>query len=177
MRTLKALAFAVAALALVGSQAAAQDARLMEFGIDGGISYDTESELTTIALPVGTFRVGFEMSPRFSLEPSFSILSTSGGDSERFTLYSVGLGLPIHFREMRSGPYVRPFIGVTGFSVSGESGSQFSAGAGVGTKIPVADNRFAWRLEAFFARGFESEPEFMASNQFGVSFGLSFFTR
>ena len=179
MRTLKAVAVAVAALAFLGAQAMAQDARLMEFGIDGGVAYDTESEITTIALPVGTFRVGFEVSPRFALEPAFSLNRVSG-DGGSITTYDLALGMPWHFREMRSGPYVRPFVGITGFSTSNgssASGSQFQAGLGIGTKLPVADSRFAWRFEGFFARGFESEPEFAASNRFGVSVGLSFFTR
>lgn len=179
MRTLRAVAVVVAALALVGTRGYAQEARLIEFGIDGVIAYDTESELTTIALPAGTFRVGFEMSPRFALEPAFSFDRVSG-DGGSATTYGFALGLPWHFRDMRSGPYVRPFVGVIGFSASNGtdvSGSQLQAGLGVGYKIPVADSRFAWRFEAFYARGFENEPEFSESNIFGVSIGLSFFTR
>lgn len=176
MRKLKGVAAAAAALTLLGSSAYAQQGRLVEMGIDAGVTFSLdEPRVTVFSFPVDNFRVGFEMTPKVALEPSLSFTSISGS-GETFSAYNIALGLLWHFNEMRSGPYVRPFLGVMGGSGGGESGSQAFAGAGLGLKIPVADSRFAWRFEAFLARAFEND-DFAANNQIGLRAGLSFFTR
>jgi hypothetical protein len=65
---------------------------------------------------------------------------------------------------------VRPFVAVSGSS-GGGSDNEFSAGAGLGVKIPWRPD-LAWRLEANAGYGFRNEAFRM-----GAFAGLSFFTR
>ena len=176
MRTLTVV---IALLAMVSTTAVAQDGRPLELGIDAGVTFGLDDpNVTRVSIPVEAFRIGFFMTDRVSLEPAFSLQSISADDND-FTTYLVELGLLWHMRAMRSGAYVRPFMGVVGFSedVGGEddSESQFFAGAGVGLKIPIQD-RLAWRLEANFAHAFES-GDTEGGSQIGLRVGLSFFTQ
>jgi hypothetical protein len=72
------------------------------------------------------------------------------------------------------GLYFRPFLGVSGASASG-AGSNNSgyAGIGGGLKIPFENRRLATRLEGNFAHGFDNG----GTNQLGILFGLSYYTR
>jgi hypothetical protein len=174
MRKLTAVA---AALALVSSIASAQDPRPLELGIDAGIAFGLEDpNVTVVAIPLQSFRIGFVMTDQVSIEPMFS-LNSIRVEGDNFTTYSAALGLLYHFGIFRSGPYVRPFFGVTGFSGDDIEGvSQLFLGAGLGLKIPVIDNRLAWRLEANFAHVFDDD-EVEGGSQIGLRAGLSFFTR
>lgn len=174
MRKLTAVA---AALALVSSIASAQDPRPLELGIDAGVTFGLDDpNVTVIAIPLQNFRLGFMMTDRVGIEPSVA-LNSIRADGDNFTTYSLAVGLLWHFTSFRSGPYFRPFIGVNGFSGDEIDGvSQFFVGAGFGIKIPVVDERLAWRLEANFAHAFD-DGDVEGGSQIGLRAGLSFFTR
>lgn len=172
---------AVAAVFVSASNASAQSSNPVELGIDGSVNYVKESggsNLTTVSIPDMSLRVGFFVSDNVSVEPRVALASYSGGGSSSYTVYSAALGLLLHANANRSEtvPYLRPFVGISGDSGGGSSSSsQAVAGAGVGVKIPMMD-RLATRLEANYAHAFSSS-QVPSSNQFGASFGLSFFTR
>ena len=185
----------VAAIGTAASAPAAyaQDTapRPIELGIDAAIRYRTadDANLTSLEIPIPSFRVGFLLSDQLSLEPfgrigwqRVSIEDPLPGqdDSDSFTTYDLGIGALFHFApdRTRTQPYLRPFVGISGFSGGGgddDSASQLSFGAGIGLKMPVAD-RLGWRIEATYTRLGEDEP-FEGGNIFGLLFGLSFFTR
>ena len=68
-------------------------------------------------------------------------------------------------------PYLRPFVGIIGFSGGGANENEFSAGVGLGTKIPWRRD-LAIRLEVNVGYGFENEAA-----RIGLLAGLSFFPR
>ncbi len=174
MRQLTAVA---AALALVSSIASAQDPRPLELGIDAGVDFGLDDpNITVIGIPIQSLRIGFVMTDQISIEPMFS-LNSIRVEGDNFTMYSAAVGLLYHFQTFRSGPYVRPFFGVTGLSGDDIDGvSQLFLGAGLGLKIPVIDNRLAWRLETNFAHVLDDD-EVEGGSQIGLRAGLSFFTR
>jgi hypothetical protein len=173
------------------AHAQAAGPRPIELGIDAALRYRSadDANLTSFDVPIPSVRVGFFLSDQLSLEPfgrigwqRVSIEDPFPGqdDSDSFTTYDLGVGALFHFSpdRTRSQPYVRPFLGLSGFSGGGgddDSASQLSFGAGIGLKMPVAD-RLGWRIEANYTRLGEDEP-FEAGNVFGIQFGLSFFTR
>jgi hypothetical protein len=163
------------ALALTASTADAQRrARLLEFGVDGGITVVFgDPNLTLVNLPVQDFRVGFFMGDRMSIEPRFHLNSISGGGASAQE-YSVEVGALFHPGGHRagSGLYIRPFAGIVGFNSEPADDSDAFLGAGVGVKLPFADRRFATRLEANLSHLF-SEGD--GTNRLGLLFGLSFF--
>lgn len=185
--TLLALATWIAAPRAV----AAQDSgarRPIELGIDAALTYESADDVkaTVLTLPVPSFRVGFFLSNAISLEPALSLryarlkIENPISGEERTTSgtsYDLNLGLLYHFGadRVRSQPYLRPFLGIRGFSGDNNSGSQTSLGAAFGVKFPAAE-RLGTRLEVGFTHRLEDEPEFQASNQLFLSFGLSFFT-
>lgn len=171
----------VVVLTLTASAAQAQrssqrGSRPIEFGIDGGVSFGMDNpRVTVVGLPAQDFRVGILMTPRLALEPRFSINSIHGGGGS-VTTYAFEAGLvysPAGDR-VGKGLYGRPFMGISGASVSpGGSNNSSYAGLGVGLKLPFADRRLATRMETNYAHGFSNG----ASNQIGLLIGLSFFTR
>lgn len=151
----------------------AQAARPIELGIDAGISFSLDDpKVTIVSLPAQSFRAGFFISNRISLEPKVSLMSVSGG-GERLTLWSAELGVPIHLSvsPIGRGYYVRPFGGGSGASGGGESESGGYAGIGLGGKFGIND-RLATRIEGNYAISFEDD-----SHALGLLIGLSFFTR
>ncbi|HEX6051127.1 MAG TPA: outer membrane beta-barrel protein [Gemmatimonadaceae bacterium] len=188
-----ALALAVGLAAPLGAHA---QARPIEIGLDAALAYDDAdgASVTSLTIPVGRLRVGFFVSDAVSLEPFFALQYTRaevdvpvvGDRTTSFTQYDLGLGLLFHFAtdRTRSQPYLRPFVGVRGFSSDSDddanddddSGTQPVLGAAFGLKLP-STSRLGTRLEAGFAHRFEDEPSFRESNQIFLSFGLSFFTR
>jgi hypothetical protein len=150
----------------------------IELGIDAGLSIDFDSPTTTtIAIPAQQIRVGFLIRPRISLEPNFALNVSSGGGSH-FTTYQAGVGLLYHFSVPRSDLktyYVRPFIGMAGYSSSGTSGTQAVIGGGFGVKIPLV-SRIASRFEVNYTHAFSS-GDLDSQNKVGLLAGLSFFTR
>jgi len=190
--------FCMAGITFAGN-VRAQDAiprKPIELGVDAALSHESEdgSKLTQFTLPVTQLRVGFFVTDAVSIEPLFAFyysrssrenpisgVETKGSGSS----YDLNVGLLYHFQpdRTRSQPYIRPFLGIRGYSSEidapveiSNSGSQTSLGAAIGVKVPVA-SRLGTRIEAGYRRGLESEPEFPATNTIFLSFGLSFFTR
>ncbi len=171
---LSALLFVAAAPAAEAQRS--RGSRAIEFGIDGGVLFGLDNpKVTAVLLPAPIFRVGFPMTETIALEPRAHIASLhSGGQS--FTDYSFEIGLvysPAGDR-VGNGLYGRPFVGVSGVSVSGPGDDNSGyAGLGVGLKIPFADRRMATRLETNYTHGFGTPT----TNTIGLLIGLSFFTR
>ena len=171
---------AVAALALFATAVSAQapTPRPIELGIDAGVDIGLgDNSGTVISIPAQSFRVGFPISPRVSLEPKIGI-NIFTGDGDTFTTYRGELGLLYHLGSdrypgayQRAGLYVRPFIGIVGFA-DGDSDSAGLLGAGVGYKFPIV-SRLSSRFEANFEHQFGDGD----ANAIGLLAGLSFFTR
>jgi hypothetical protein len=171
---------AVAALALFATALSAQapTPRPIELGIDAGVNIGLgDNSGTVISIPAQSFRAGFPISPRVSLEPKIGINIFTGGD-DTFTTYRGELGLLYHLGSdrypgayQRAGLYVRPFLGIVGFA-DGDSDSAGLLGAGVGYKFPIV-SRLSSRFEANFEHQFGGGD----SNAIGLLAGLSFFTR
>ncbi len=176
---MRKLIFAAALLAFASASARAQTGpRPLELGIDAGVTIGLgDDAFTVISLPAQSFRVGFPISPRTSLEPKLSInIITGNGDT--FTSYRGELGLLYHLGSdrypgayQRAGLYVRPFVGIVGFA-DGDSDSAGILGGGVGYKFPII-SRLSSRFEANFAHEFGNGD----ANEIGLLAGLSFFTR
>jgi hypothetical protein len=178
---IKRLLFIVGLIAIIAPTASAQRRSStaphpIELGVDGGIIFGLDNpKLTVVSIPLQDFRVGFFMSDFLELEPRFNLNSIhSAGNS--LTTYNAEFGvlwMPSGDR-VGKGVYFRPFLGISGASVSGGgSNSSGFAGIGAGLKIPLENRRLATRLEANFAHGFDNG----GTNQIGLLFGLSFFTR
>ncbi len=171
------VAAAVACTVLAHSSVIAQG-RGVELGIDAGVFVQSAdgSSVTTINIPAQSFRAGFFLSDKLSLEPSVGISYTSVEDFS-FTTYGLGVGLLYHLTTDRDRPqvFLRPLIGYSGVSAEGESNGSAAVGFGAGAKIPQGD-RLAIRFGAEYQRRLEdgSTP---AINGFGATLGISFFTR
>jgi len=163
------------------AQAVVSQPNTLEFGIDAGAQFGLGDVSTVqITLPAARARVGFFLNndSRWSIEPAafLSYSKVEGGDG--VFVYDIEGGALYHFRppsdlagaSPASVMYVRPFIGISGFS-GDDSDSEFSAGAGFGIKIPWRP-AVAWRLEANTGYGFDNE-----AFRLGLFAGLSFFTR
>ena len=163
------------ALALTASSASAQRAsRLVELGVDGGITFGLgDPNVTVVSLPVQAFRVGFFISDRVSIEPRVNFNSVSGGGGSVQT-YVVELGALFHPGGFRGrGLYIRPFGGIIGFNSDPVDDTDGYLGAGVGFRFPFADRRLATRVEGNLAHQFSDG----GNTSLGILFGLSFFTR
>ncbi|HXV17230.1 MAG TPA: outer membrane beta-barrel protein [Gemmatimonadaceae bacterium] len=173
------LTIAITSLALcaIAGRAHAQAPRPIELGADAGVTIGLgDNSFTTIDIPVQSFRAGFPISPRSSLEPKISLHVFS--DNGTSTDYRAELGWLYHFGSsrypgayQRAGAYVRPFAGLQGHS-DGVSTTDGLLGAGLGFKMPLV-SRLSGRFEANFAHLFGDSD----SNQLGLLAGLSFFTR
>ena len=142
---MRKLIFATAAFVLANGSLRAQD-RPIELGIDAGITIGIgDSRGTDIAIPAQTFRVGFPISPRTSLEPKLGLVIHTDGDTR--TDYRAELGLLYHLGTnrypgayQRAGMYVRPFLGISGVA----DGDDFTSGlVGIG----VGYNDFGFRFD------------------------------
>ena len=179
--TFVALATALA----IASPAAAQ--RATELGIDAGAFFGLGDQSSVdINLPASRFRVGFfQPGSRLSIEPAAGLgFNKTEGQDGVFT-YDLELGVLYHFRPILvtttdpgqvttrvTTPYLRPFVGLTGFSAGDDaSDSEVSIGAGLGTKNPWRNN-LAFRVEANLGYGFDNE-----ALRLGALVGLSFFPR
>ncbi len=176
------LASAVIAIALSAGTAAAQRRATVpvettptayELGVDAtadiGLGGDS---FTEIRIPSGTIRMGFPMNPNISIEPKASIAISHGGGST-VTSYRTELGALYHFdatKMQREGAYVRPTVGVSGFSGDGSQNTVF-AGVGIGYKKPIL-SQLGLRYEAAFLHNFNNG----SSNELELSAGLSWFT-
>lgn len=151
----------------------AQQQRGVEIGLDGGVRYELESELLTIAVPVQRVRAAFPSGNRLAFEPalSFARLST-GGTSLAAIVFEVGA---IYDFAATHTSYTRPFVGFEYTDASFSSGeSVVDLGIGFGTRSRVAD-RLALRIEGTVTGRFGAEGG--TDGVFGVAVGLSFFTR
>ncbi|MGI9044209.1 MAG: hypothetical protein ACR2GK_08815 [Gemmatimonadaceae bacterium] len=178
---LKPIAATLAALALGAVTAGAQATDgpdPLELGVDAGITIGFgDNSRTSIDIPVSSARVGFPIGRRTSLEPKFRINVTTG-DGDTFTSYRAEMGLLYHLGSSRypgayhrAGMYVRPFLGVSGFS-NGASSSSSLVGFGFGFKQPIV-SRLSSRFEANVAQHFGDRD----GAELGLLAGLSFFTR
>ena len=68
-------------------------------------------------------------------------------------------------------PYVRPFVGLTGFTGGDSDDNEFSLGAGLGTRLPFRRD-LAIRVEGNIGYGFDNK-----ATRVGLLAGLSFFPR
>lgn len=176
---------ALAAALVLASPAAAQ--RRTELGIDAGATIGLGGQSSVrIVLPGSRFRVGFfQPGTRLSIEPAAGFAYTKVEDVDGVLNYDLELGALYHLRPFIiattepgeviarvTTPYVRPFVGLTGFTGGeGENDNEFSVGAGFGTKVPWRRD-LAIRLEANVGYGFDNEAA-----RIGVLAGLSFFPR
>jgi hypothetical protein len=183
-----ALAVGIAVPHLLAAQEAASR-KPIELGFDAALTRESsdQAKQTSLTVPVPRIRVGFFLTDAVSLEPSVRFQYSRSTFEDPFTgndvtssgkSYDADLGLLYHFStdRTRSQIYVRPFVGIRGFSGEGDSDSQTSFGGGLGLKLPAAD-RLGLRLEVGYARFAEDVPTFGATDQLFASFGLSFFTR
>lgn len=155
-------------------------ANTMEFGVDAGATFGFGNQSSVqITLPAARARVGFFLNndSRWSIEPAaFMNYAKVKGVDGKF-VYDVQLGALYHFRTpsdvyaATSAPvaYVRPFIGESGAS-GGGSNNEFSAGAGLGLKVPWRQD-IAFRFEGNLGYGFTNKAA-----RLGAFAGLSFFT-
>ncbi len=175
---IKRLASAVASLAFAATAASAQSPQPIELGLDAGVTIGLgDNSTTVIDIPAQALRAGFPIGTRTSLEPKLG-LTVISGDGDTFTTYTAELGLLYSLGSnrypgayQRAGLYVRPFLGIVGYSGSGSDSNGY-AGAGLGYKIPLL-SRLSARYEANFAHQFGNGD----ANQIGLLAGLSFFTR
>ena len=177
MKTLTTLLAVLASTALSAGAQQRTGPDPLELGVDAGVTIGLgDNSATSIDIPVSSARIGFPIGTRTSLEPKFRINVVSNGDT--FTSYRAVLGLLYHLGSdrypgayHRAGLYVRPFLGIVGFS-NGDSDSDGLLGAGLGYKMPIV-SRLSSRFEANFAHRFGDDD----SNEIGLLAGLSFFTR
>ncbi len=154
----------------------------IELGMDAMLantSYDeapSRASVTTFDLPLQAFRIGFELTPKVSLEPTFGLRTASGDGTYR--TFTFDIAFPI---ELAAGGspgsdfFFRPLIGFSNFSGGGDSFTQTSFGLGLGARVPIM-SRLAARFEARYRRGLE-EDRSPAFNEIALLGGLSFFTR
>lgn len=145
----------------------------LELGVDAtadiGLSGDS---FTDVSIPSGTMRIGFPMSPRVSIEPK-GRLGVVSSNSHTVSTYRIEVGALYHFDEaamQRSGFYVRPALGISGFSGAGSENTVYM-GLGAGFKKPILGQLGA-RYEVAFLHNFNNG----SANELELSAGLSWFT-
>lgn len=175
---------AAALLLVVNAGVAFAQSGVTEIGFDMAFSYETESDLFGISLPVGGqlesltgpqggVRAGFFVSDAVAIEPStsFSLLS---GNSETATSWAFATKLLYHFSTDPS--RARAYLAVGGtftlFDFSGlDSVTQFGLVGDIGVKLPINEHVGA-RLAASYTRGF-SNQDLESRNILAALFGLS----
>ncbi len=180
-----ALTAAIAAALAVAAPAQAQ--RAIELGIDAGAYFGLGDQSSVdIRLPGSRFRIGFfQPGSRISIEPAAGLGFNKTEGQDGIITYDLEIGALYHFRPILvtttapgdvttrvTSPYIRPFVGVTGFSGGNNaSDSEVSIGAGLGTKIPWRQD-ISFRVEANLGYGLDNE-----ALRLGALVGLSFFPR
>jgi hypothetical protein len=153
--------------------AAAETPTALELGVDATIGIGLGDHSTTdVSIPSGTARIGFPISPRVSIEPK-GRLGVQHANDNTVSTYRLEVGALYHFDDtsmQRSGVYVRPAIGVSGFSGDGSENTVYG-GVGLGLKKPIVGQLGA-RYEAAFFHNFNNG----SSNSLELSAGLSWFT-
>jgi hypothetical protein len=145
----------------------------LELGVDATLDVGLGDNSTTeFSIPSGSLRVGFPISPRVSIEPKGS-LHIKSADDNTVSIYRAEVGALYHFDAttmQRSGLYVRPTLGISGFT-GDNSENTFFGGIGVGLKKPIVGQLGA-RYEAAFLHNFNNG----SANELELSAGLSWFT-
>ena len=171
-----AVALAVTAPA-ANAQRSSRGSTPIELGIDGGVLFGLDApRVTAVILPLQDFRIGFLVTDKLELEPSFNFnAARSAGVTATSYSFEFGVLYQPAGDRVGNGFYGRPFIGIDGSSVSGGGGSNSSgfAGFGLGLKIPFSDRRMATRMEGNYTHAFGNA----GSNLLEFLLGLSFFTR
>ncbi len=180
--------FKSAPLALLLSAAlpalASAQARPIELGVDAlslGVDIFSASgqstTLTTVSVPVQTFRAGFFVGDQVSVEPRISFDYLKIEDVDAVTVVTLSLGALYHFtpERQRSQVYLRPVGSIFFADVGDQSASQVFLGLGLGVKLPIL-GQLAARLELEYAHGFDND-DFANVNSLAAVFGFSFFTQ
>jgi hypothetical protein len=166
--------------------------RPIELGVDAALAYQSGDrvKVTTLSIPVTRFRAGFFLTDAVSFEPSIALhythatrenTATGNETTSSGTDYDFDFGLLFHFSTDRtqSQTFIRPFVGLRGFSGDSDFGSSSASqgvfGLALGVKKPLV-SRLAGRFEVGFAHATDDD-NLPSSNQVFLSFGLSFFTR
>jgi hypothetical protein len=174
------------ALSATSAQAQVSTGTAIELGIDAGATFGLGSQSSVdFALPGSRFRLGFfTPGSHLSIEPAagFGYHKVDGVDG--VFQYDLQLGALYHFEPMTVStakgagsttpaftPYVRPFVGLTGFSGGGNSDNEFSIGGGLGLLVPWR-TELSWRLEGNLGYGFSNKAA-----RLGLLAGLSYFPR
>jgi hypothetical protein len=155
--------------------------RTQELGLDAGLTVGLgDRSSVNIDVPAARARIGFFLTnaARWSLEPAVGLNYIKVEDGDGVLVYNLEAGALYHFRpggDLRgatraTAAYLRPFVGLSGFT-GDEGDSEFSAGAGLGVKIPWREG-LAWRLEGNVGYGFDNE-----AFRLGGFLGISVFTR
>ena len=163
------------ALLAIPARGSAQQ-RPVELGMDGGVQVSlTGGTSPLVQIPTGLFRVGFFANDLVSVEPSVALTMLTGS-GETAQLLQGRLGVLVHFASdpTKSRGFVEPLVGIIRRAGPSKTQTQFSAGGGIGVKIPAGKD-FAARLEAVFTHGFSSNS-FSGGNAVGALIGFSFFT-
>lgn len=154
-----------------------------EFGIDAGATIGLGSQSSVdLTLPAARARIGFFLNDasRWSIEPAAFLGYSKTENVPSIFVYNLEAGVLYHFsppadlyraRRRSAVAYVRPFIGVDGSHSGGVSDNEFSAGAGLGIKVPWRPDT-AFRFEGNLGYGFSNK-----ALRLGIFAGLSFFTR
>jgi len=184
MRTISSYVAALSAIVALATPATAQSR--VELGIDAAAIFGLgDQSSTTITFPASRFRLGFfQPGSRVSIEPALGLAYTKTEGADGILFYDLEVGALYHLSPIivagRGGtvvdavgtaPYIRPFIGVSGVTGSGNGDSEFSAGVGLGTRLAWRPD-LAFRLEANLGYGFDNDAA-----RIGLLAGLSFFPR
>ena len=146
-------------------------------GIVGVAVYTQDGEtITTVGAPNGTFftpaavYASFFVSPRLALEPQLGLVYFSGDDSS-FHVATFAGQVDYFFKgKQRPSPYIFGRGSLLNAGGEGESDTSWSAGGGLGYRIPVG-GRALLRFEGRFDHRFEQEFD-SGANTFSVSVSL-----
>jgi hypothetical protein len=182
-RLLTPIAFATG-FVLAAGPAAAQTT--WELGLDGGLTIGLgDVSSVTMDIPASRFRAGFFTADGvWSMETGVGLGLTKIEDVDAVFTYDLEFGVLYHFEPFvavaqgntevvtrENAAYLRPFIGVNGFTGGDTDDSEVSLGAGLGIKVPWRSS-LAWRFEGNAGYGFDNE-----AFRIGLLAGVSFFTR
>lgn len=184
LRVLIAAALCMAALpAVVAAQAAPTELTvgLLGLGYTGCDDCESVLELATGGASSGVFSgrgggtvaVGFYVSPRAAIEPSFSLSHVGSGYAEA-TVLGLGVAMPLYSRDGwgHGGTYLAPRLGYNAFDGGGRTTRQVTLGVGFGTKTAINEHA-AFRAQVSFDYGFEGDLK--ATRSLGLMLGLSLF--
>ena len=175
-----------ATLALASMAPPAMAQRRVELGTDVGAVFGLgDQSSVNIGFPGSRFRVGFfQPGSRISIEPALGFSYDKVEGTDGIFTYDLELGALYHFQPVVltsdepgtpvtrvAPPYLRPFVGLTGFTGGDSDDNEFIAGVGLGVKMPWRRD-LAIRLEANVGYGFDNEAA-----RIGVFVGLSYFPR